>query len=158
MYEYLRLICFAATVGPISGSQAMQPWDLLPADSAPPSAGSIHDALQQLSIIITNFNQAVAKLEDAAAATRARTRQAVSRALDDCRLILATLSRVHAVRASAVRARFNRLFGKVLAECAEEADANALLLDAIACMRLSSCWTLPLYSDVLTLELDACAE
>jgi hypothetical protein len=81
------------------------------------------------------MEDASTRISEDVAAMQHRTARAVSRTRDASEVIVATVTRSQAAVLSRTRSRYRVIMNKLLAECSEEADANARQLDAVASMR-----------------------
>ena len=122
---------------------------------------SAEGALEKLDIVLLDNLTASVSVVTASAiklvahvvVMQSRTAKGVVRVRDESDRLAAEMSRVQQARNTYTRALIRRLDDKMLAERAEEADANALLLDAVTAM--SELSLLRARADVFELGLDS---
>jgi hypothetical protein len=111
--------------------------DRLSFTGAPPtdSPASLTVTIASLSPALSVIEASALTVTDALASMQLRASRGVSRTIEACDTLLASLSRAQARIKQAARASFHRYCNKTLVEQCEEAEANARLLDAVASMR-----------------------
>jgi hypothetical protein len=91
--------------------------------------------LTTLSTALPAIEAVVLSISDALARMQLRASHGVSRAVEACDMLLASLNRAQARMKQAARALYHQIGSKMLVELHEEADSNARLLDAVVPMR-----------------------